>query len=51
MSQSQLNKKLQYQVKINQLKKLNTNWDVMTGMTQKRALKVLFSLWSLENRI
>ena len=37
--------------KNNQLKKLNTNWDVMAGMTQKRALKALFSLWSLENRI
>ena len=33
------------------VKKLNTNWDVMAGMTQKRALKALFSLWSLENRI
>ena len=33
------------------VKKLNTNRDVMARMTQKRALKVLFSLWSLENRI
>ena len=29
---------------MNQLKKLNTNWDVMAGMTQKRALKALSSL-------
>ena len=33
------------------VKKLNTNWDVMAGMTQKRALKALFSLQSLENKI
>ena len=49
--QNQLNKQLQYQLKINQLKKLNTNRDVMAGMTQKTALKALFSLSSLENRI
>ena len=38
--------RLQYQVKINQLKKLNTNWDIMAGMTQKRALKALKSFES-----
>ena len=33
------------------VKKLNINWDVVAGITQKRALKALFSLWSLENGI